>query len=46
MQCLKIGRPLSKLKYFNLSDSELVPRGKDEKVPLKELKERKKYKFS
>jgi len=33
LRCLKNGKPLSKLKYYNLNNSEQVPRGKDEKVP-------------
>jgi len=43
LRCLKIGKPLSKLKYKNLSNSVQVPRGKDEKEPFKELNERIKY---
>ena len=33
--CLKIGRPLSKAKYYWLTDSEQVPWGKGEKHPDK-----------
>ena len=28
-----LGRPFSKAKYYSLTDSELVPRGKGEKNP-------------
>ena len=28
-----LGRPFSKAKYYSLTDSELVPRGKGEKHP-------------
>jgi hypothetical protein len=28
-----LGRPFSKAKYYSLTDSELVPRGKGEKYP-------------
>ena len=31
--CLNLGGPPSKPKYYLLTDSELVPRGKDEKNP-------------
>ena len=31
--CLKLGGPSSKAKYYLLTDSEQVPRGKDEKNP-------------
>ena len=33
--CLKTGRPLSKAKYYWLTDSERVPWGKGEKYPDK-----------
>ena len=33
--CLNLGRPLSKPKYYLLTDSEQVPWGKDEKNPDK-----------
>ena len=33
--CLNIGRPLSKAKYYWLTDSEQVPWGKGEKNPDK-----------
>ena len=33
--CLKMGRPLSKAKYYWLTDSEQVPWGKGEKHPDK-----------
>ena len=33
--CLKLGRPLSKAKYYLLTDSEQVPWGKGEKNPDK-----------
>ena len=31
--CLNLGGPLSKAKYYLLTDSEQVPRGKGEKNP-------------
>ena len=31
--CLNLGGPPSKAKYYLLTDSEQVPRGKDEKNP-------------
>jgi hypothetical protein len=31
--CLKLGGPPSKAKYYLLTDSAQVPRGKDEKNP-------------
>ena len=37
--CLKMGRPLSKAKYYWLTDSEQVPWGKGEKHPDKGVKE-------
>ncbi len=33
--CLKMGRPLSKAKYYWVTDSEQVPWGKGEKHPNK-----------
>ncbi len=33
--CLKMGRPLSKAKYYWVTDSEQVPWGKGEKHPYK-----------
>ena len=33
--CLNLGRPLSKAKYYLLTDSVQVPWGKDEKNPDK-----------
>ena len=33
ISCLNPGRPLSKPKYYLLTDSGQVPRGKDEKNP-------------
>ena len=31
--CRNLGSPLSKAKYYSVTDSELVPRGKGEKNP-------------
>jgi hypothetical protein len=46
LRCLNIGKPLSKLKYSVLTNSVLVPRGKDEIEPLKKLNARNKYLLS
>lgn len=45
LRCLNRGEPPSKIQYYILSDSERVPRGKDEIEPEDGVKRNKIYIF-